>query len=282
MRHAFAIPTLLAGLGLSLSAAPAAAQQADVAHMVDPTAPTYLHPIEAGVGDVGPGSTSLRIIERGLDLPSGFARVYRSPIDGHLMRVDGALHAVFPRSRYTPSQNGDVPSVPDGTVFYIGTPVGPFVAGGQPSMNAANTSSAAAPAARLNMRVDAQPASRRLVHIDDVPSPSAQSSDHPSDHPSGHPSVHPSGHPSGHAPAHVLSDHASHASHAGHAGHVGHAGHALLIPTPTTPVHPVLAPSSTIVTDESYRRERIHALLLRAAHADHEANWNAVMGKPDR
>ncbi|MCA9295195.1 MAG: hypothetical protein KC983_01735 [Phycisphaerales bacterium] len=244
MPHATIIPILLAGLGLSVTTAAATAQQVDATHAVDPTEPTYLHPIEAGIGDVGPGSTSLRIIETGLDMPSGFAKVYRSPIAGHFMRVDGALHAVFPRSRYTPTQQGDVPTVPDGTVFYIGMPVGPFEAGGQPAVHAADGT---APAARLNMRVDAQPAPRHMIHIDDVPPAPGHAAEHSHEH---------------HAPTHVLPS------------------HELLIPAPTTPVDITALASVTIVTDEAYRRVRIHELLHRAARADHDADWNAVMGEP--
>jgi len=76
-------------------------------------------PLEQGVEDVGPLSTSLRRVERGLDLTSDFSRVY--PVPGHpglLMRTDGGIYAVFRQSVY--SEAGA--EIPAGTVFYIGEP----------------------------------------------------------------------------------------------------------------------------------------------------------------
>ena len=77
-------------------------------------------PLDQGVEDVGPLSISLRIVEPGLDPYSGFRRVFAVP--GHpglLMRVEGGLYAVFPRSSYA----GGSAQIPMGTVFHIGPPV---------------------------------------------------------------------------------------------------------------------------------------------------------------
>lgn len=99
--------------------APAIARAAD-----EPTAPApppTLRPIEQGVADRDPLSTSLRIIQPGLDEPSGFDQVFEVP--GHpglLMRRDGALSAVFTRSEYTKTKRNIVVLVPAGTVYYIG------------------------------------------------------------------------------------------------------------------------------------------------------------------
>lgn len=83
----------------------------------------HLQPIEERVGDVGPLSTSLREIYPGLAVPSGFQQVYRVPgRDDVLMRLDGGVVAVFPRSEYERTDSGVVPVVPAGTVFYIGLP----------------------------------------------------------------------------------------------------------------------------------------------------------------
>ncbi len=83
-----------------------------------------LTPVDERVGDVGGSlSTSLRQIDPGLAVPSGFEQVYRVP--GHndlLMRIEGGVMAVFPESVYSASANGSVPVVPPNTTFYIGLP----------------------------------------------------------------------------------------------------------------------------------------------------------------
>lgn len=77
-------------------------------------------PLDQGIEDVGPLSTSLRIVEPGLDPFNGFRRVFVVPgRPGLLMRVEGALYAVFPRSFYA----GTGAQIPMGTVFHIGPPV---------------------------------------------------------------------------------------------------------------------------------------------------------------
>ena len=80
-----------------------------------------LKPIDQTVEDVSQLSTSFRYIEPGLLQPSGFEQVYRySGRTDFFVRIDGATHAVFPRSTYVSSRQGETPTVPPGTVFYIG------------------------------------------------------------------------------------------------------------------------------------------------------------------
>ena len=82
-----------------------------------------LKPLDASVADRGPLALSLRNISLDLRQPTTFDRVYRAPGgDGKLMRANGALYAVFPRSVYRRTRSGTVPVIPDGTVFYIGAP----------------------------------------------------------------------------------------------------------------------------------------------------------------
>ncbi len=82
-----------------------------------------LIPIEQTVEDVSRLSTSFRYIEPGLVQPAGFEQVFRySGRTDLFVRVDGAIHAVFPQSIYEPVKRGVRPTVPPGTVFYIGDP----------------------------------------------------------------------------------------------------------------------------------------------------------------
>ena len=85
--------------------------------------PQDLVRVEENVGDVTVLSTSLRNLESGLQGPTRFKDVYLVPgRDGEFMRVDGALHAVFPQSIYLQTRQGIKPGVPPGTVYYIGAP----------------------------------------------------------------------------------------------------------------------------------------------------------------
>jgi hypothetical protein len=81
-----------------------------------------LVPVDAGVADINPLSRSFRVIEPGLKSPTGFSEVYEVPNSELHMRIHGALHAVFPSSRYLPVEVGSFPVVPDDTTFYIGLP----------------------------------------------------------------------------------------------------------------------------------------------------------------
>jgi hypothetical protein len=80
-------------------------------------------PIDQGVGDAGPLSTSLRETHPGLRQPTGFDNVYHVPgRDDLFMRMDGGMVAVFPRSTYVRKSGRNSATVPPGTVFYIGIP----------------------------------------------------------------------------------------------------------------------------------------------------------------
>lgn len=87
--------------------------------------PQY-QPIDQAVADYNELSTSLRVIEPGLEQPSQFDSVYRIE-DGRYTRVNGALHAVFPNSVYKLYKKGRrslglLPVVPANTTFFIGPP----------------------------------------------------------------------------------------------------------------------------------------------------------------
>ncbi|MEM7227353.1 MAG: hypothetical protein AAF432_00915 [Planctomycetota bacterium] len=195
---------------------------ASLATASDPTEPTYIRPIEQGIGDVGPGATSLRLLETGLQLPSGFSDVYESPIDGQFMRVDGALHAVFPRSRYVETGRGQlIATVPDGTVYYIGRP--------EATESDETDIERPAPPTLLDFRVSA---ARPGIVINR--------------------GAHPSAIPDGQSAAMT-------------------APLAIVAPDMPNDWRDVIeAPTSTptIVNDEGYRRQRIHALLRRASQAE--------------
>lgn len=81
-----------------------------------------MRPVEQGVTDMGPLSGPGRVLSPGLRQPSGFDRVYEVEIDGkkYFARQNGATVAVFPRSDYTSFRGRVMPTVPAGTVFYLG------------------------------------------------------------------------------------------------------------------------------------------------------------------
>jgi hypothetical protein len=85
------------------------------------TAPPVTQNIDEGIEDTGTLRTSARIEMHDLRQPIGFERVYQLR-DGteRYVRMHGAINAVFSRSTYT--QGGTVPTVPPGTVFFIGAP----------------------------------------------------------------------------------------------------------------------------------------------------------------
>ena len=131
----------LSFLGLTILIGPApVAGQADTLEAVDQT-----------IEDVSALSASLRKIETGLRQPGGFEHVYRVPgEDDRLMRIHGALHAVFPRSVYARDRKGLRPLIPNDTVFYVGPP-GVDVRGYETRSNA---SAGARPSGRLNGRIN--------------------------------------------------------------------------------------------------------------------------------
>jgi len=103
--------TLLLSLAALTSAPlPAAAAQSSAAPLT---------PLDQFFEDADPLAASLRLRFTDPRLPVGFQQVYRGP-DDLLMRVDGAVVALFPRSVYALGRRGVVPLVPPGTVFHIG------------------------------------------------------------------------------------------------------------------------------------------------------------------
>lgn len=101
----------------AIAGAPAVLPPANVAE------PSGLEPLDQGFEDTGALNASLRVERSDLRIASGFDRVYRARgNNGHLMRVDGALHAVFPESEYAPTEEGSRPVVPAGTTWVIGDP----------------------------------------------------------------------------------------------------------------------------------------------------------------
>jgi hypothetical protein len=98
--------------------APAKAQEVEPLTPVEP-----MRPLEQVVADSNVLSTSLRVLEPGLDVPTGFEQVYNVPGREDLrMRVNGGLYAVFPESAYIVSGSVAVALIPAGTVFFIGEP----------------------------------------------------------------------------------------------------------------------------------------------------------------
>jgi len=81
-------------------------------------------PIDQRVEDLGLLNYSLRIVEPGLEQPNDFNQVYRLPgSQDRFIRVQGAIHAVFPQSAYSRTREGQtLAHIPAGTEFYIGSP----------------------------------------------------------------------------------------------------------------------------------------------------------------
>jgi len=204
---------------------------AGVASGNDPMEPMFLRPIEQGVGDVGPASVSLRLLEPGLQVPSGFHSVYESPIDDRLMRVNGALHALFPRSRYSSSKQGRMIDVPDGTVFSIGPPTRDSM----PNPERVTAGETTMPPEWIDLRVGSAPNSAMSVHIDALSGSSLSRRSVPSG-----------------ASRQPVHDERSAVTPGGSAG-----------------MHRMHGPT-TIVNDPSYRRVRVQELLHRAASAEQE------------
>jgi len=78
-----------------------------------------LNAVEARTADRGPLDASLRWVQPGLELPSGYRQVYRLR-GGGFMRADGGLAATFDQSVYQATKWGDVAVIPASTVFVIG------------------------------------------------------------------------------------------------------------------------------------------------------------------
>ncbi|MBT8485082.1 MAG: hypothetical protein HKO59_03230 [Phycisphaerales bacterium] len=124
--------------------------------------------LEAGVADVDPLARGLRLLQRDLQTPSGFDRVFRVPTrDDLLMRVNGGLYAVFPQSVYAQTRVGPIPVVPDNTIFYIGAESLPVT----PSALRSITASAAT--RLINPKLDLKEERREQVLTADGQSPLA-------------------------------------------------------------------------------------------------------------
>ncbi|MHC4429884.1 MAG: hypothetical protein ACYS0D_14990, partial [Planctomycetota bacterium] len=74
------------------------------------------------IEDVSPLGTSLRSVEPGLRQSGPFDQVIRTGPDGQLMRVQGALFALFDQSIYRDTEQSTLAVIPDNTVFWIGEP----------------------------------------------------------------------------------------------------------------------------------------------------------------
>lgn len=86
--------------------------------------PEGIEPVDQGIADRGPLSTSLRNTPQDLRLPFGFQRLFRFTNESErLVRIDGGLYAMFPESAYARAKNGVIPLIPADTVFSIGTPI---------------------------------------------------------------------------------------------------------------------------------------------------------------
>jgi hypothetical protein len=120
-------PVMIACCGMCCVAvaAPLQAQSPPPSPSSPPPAPR-LKSLDQSVEDTGPLSRSFRVPPTDLRGPSGFQQVYRVPGQEELlMRGSGELFAVFPYSSYLPTRRGLVPTIPAGTVFYIGLPMEP-------------------------------------------------------------------------------------------------------------------------------------------------------------
>lgn len=146
---------------LTLGGAVADAQPSEPSEPSSPRQPGQPYEeVQQGVEDIGPLGESFEIPMADLRVPTGFERVYRAP-GGGLMRVSGAIHAVFPRSEYVATQRGVIPVVPAGAVFYLGEPrVWALDEHGEPTP-ARPTGSVAASPLRIDNRVTARVAPAR-------------------------------------------------------------------------------------------------------------------------
>jgi len=135
---------------IALAAPPAA----DVGHrttvQTSPIRPE-LEVVDQGVEDRGGFEKSLRVLPLDMRVPTGFQQVYRVPgREDLLMRGNGALFAVFPRSVYQRTVIGTIPLAPADVHFSIGMPGGFAYPGG--SLHHESP----APDPRIATRVDAR------------------------------------------------------------------------------------------------------------------------------
>lgn len=117
-------PARAVGVCLALSCAFSSAPSSLLAQPPNRPRPTGgLQALEPGMQDLDPLRTSLRLQPVDLRQPMDFDKVYRLPGSGatdRLVRMSGAVSAVFPRSDYVGSENGLLALIPAGTVFHLG------------------------------------------------------------------------------------------------------------------------------------------------------------------
>ena len=117
-----------------------------------------LTPVDQRVADLNPLSSGQRQLSRGQRMPTAFEQLFRLPGTGQFFRADGALYAVFNQSTYGAYSNrggsGFVPTIPDGTVFHIGSPL-------DGAMTGTGSMSFRAPG-RIDQRILDEPGSGRL------------------------------------------------------------------------------------------------------------------------
>lgn len=117
-----AVSALLAGGVFAQSIKP----PATTPRISKPGTPSPPQPLDEGVADRGPLSASLLVQEVELCVASDFDEVYAVPGDASsMMRVNGALAAIFDESEYVRTRRGEKPVVPAGTVWTIGVPAEP-------------------------------------------------------------------------------------------------------------------------------------------------------------
>lgn len=136
---------LAAGMTILIAAASASGQE-------------RFEPVENGVADADPLSIGLRELQVDLRDPVGFEQVFRVPgRDDLLMRVDGGLFAIFPRSVYFQTRSGNVPVIPNDTTFYIGEPAFPLLPA---AAGTVDTGATGPEVSRRDTRIDARLALR--------------------------------------------------------------------------------------------------------------------------
>ena len=114
-----------------------------------------LVPVDQRIEDVSPLGLSLREMQPTLREPNNFQELYRfRGDDENLVRAQGGLYLVFPRSTYASDKKGNVyPLVPPNTVFYIGPPPGWTVSSAVQAVARSEIDLAARNDDRLDLRI---------------------------------------------------------------------------------------------------------------------------------
>ncbi|MEY5060498.1 MAG: hypothetical protein RIS45_419 [Planctomycetota bacterium] len=154
---------------IALAAPPAADATHRTTVQTSPIRPE-LEVVDQGVEDRGGFEKSLRVLPLDMRVPTGFQQVYRVPgREDLLMRGNGALFAVFPRSVYQRTPIGTIPLAPADVHFSIGMPGGFAYPGGFLHHESP------APDPRIATRVDARirPKAAASIADDDGSAPSS-------------------------------------------------------------------------------------------------------------